>query len=96
MFDALSRSCATYVDEIRQLERKIMDLVRARRAACRARTSSRRSRRTRPNLRWIDKHIRAKRKHSSRAREARRTTIEQQQKLLQTLEKRVPRSRSPT
>ena len=56
--------------------------------ACRARTSSRRSRRTRPTSRWLDKHIRAKRKHSA-ALHRLREEIERQQKKLQSLEERV-------
>ncbi len=64
MFEQLIDNLRDHVAEIRLQEKEIM-LICVSRPACRARISSPPSPRTRPTLRWVDKHIKAKQKHSS-------------------------------
>ena len=81
-------SCATCVDRDPQAREADHDRSACATPACRARTSSRRSRRTRPTSRWLDKHIRAKRKQSSALRRSCKDEIERRRRSCIALEER--------
>jgi RNA polymerase primary sigma factor len=64
MFDALITNLRGHLDEVRRLEREIM-LVCVRQAGMPRKDFITTFPRNETNLRWIDKHVRAKRKHSA-------------------------------
>ena len=64
MFDALVVSLRGHLDEIRRLEREIM-LVCVKQAGMPRKDFISTFPKNETNLRWLDKHIRAKRKHSA-------------------------------
>jgi RNA polymerase primary sigma factor len=66
MFDALVTHLRSHVDEVRRLEREIMSVC-VRQAGMPRKDFISTFPRNETNVRWIDKHIRAKRKHSLRS-----------------------------
>ena len=64
MFDALVANLRSHVDEVRRLEREIMTIC-VRQAGMPRKDFIATFPKNETNMRWIDKHIRAKRKHSA-------------------------------
>jgi RNA polymerase primary sigma factor len=87
MFDALIQQLRDNVAEIRNLEKQIMTIC-VRDAGMPRKDFIQTFPKNETNTRWLDKHIRAKRKHSA-ALARLREEIERQQKKLQSLEERV-------
>jgi RNA polymerase primary sigma factor len=87
MFDALIQQLRDNVAEIRNLEKQIMTIC-VRDAGMPRKDFISTFPKNETNIRWLDKHIRAKRKHSA-ALHRLREEIEKQQKRLQSLEERV-------
>jgi RNA polymerase primary sigma factor len=87
MFDALIVQMRDNVAEIRNLEKQIMVLC-VRDAGMPRKDFISTFPKNETNIKWLDKHIRAKRKHSA-ALARLREDIEKQQKKLQNLEERV-------
>jgi RNA polymerase primary sigma factor len=87
MFDALIVQLRDNVAEIRNLEKQIMILC-VRDAGMPRKDFISTFPKNETNTKWLDKHIRAKRKHSA-ALARLREDIEKQQKKLQALEERV-------
>ena len=90
MFDALVGHLRGHVDEVRRLEREIM-AVCVRQAGMPRKDFIGTFPRNETNVRWIDKHIRAKRKHSAALGRLREEVVRRQQEL-RALEKRLTRS----
>ena len=90
MFDALVGHLRGHVDEVRRLEREIM-AVCVRQAGMPRKDFISTFPRNETNVRWIDKHIRAKRKHSAPLGKLREDVVRRQQEL-RALEKRLTRS----
>ncbi len=90
MFDALVANLRSHVDEVRRLEREIMTIC-VRQAGMPRKDFIATFPKNETNTRWIDKHIRAKRKHSAplgRLKEE----VTRRQHDLKALEKRLTRS----
>ena len=87
MFDALIQQLRDNVAEVRNLEKQIMTIC-VRDAGMPRKDFISTFPKNETNTRWLDKHIRAKRKHSA-ALHRLREDIERQQKKLQSLEERV-------
>jgi RNA polymerase primary sigma factor len=87
MFDALIAQLRDNVAEVRNLEKQIMILC-VRDAGMPRKDFISTFPKNETNLRWLDKHIRAKRKHSAALAKL-REEVEKQQKKLQALEERV-------
>jgi RNA polymerase primary sigma factor len=87
MFDALIVQLRDNVAEVRNLEKQIMTLC-VRDAGMPRKDFISTFPKNETNTRWLDKHIRAKRKHSAPLARL-REEIEKQQKKLQSLEERV-------
>ena len=90
MFDALVANLRSHVDEVRRLEREIMTIC-VRQAGMPRKDFIATFPKNETNTRWIDKHIRAKRKHSAplgRLKEE----VTRRQHDLRALEKRLARS----
>jgi RNA polymerase primary sigma factor len=87
MFDALIQQLRDNVAEIRNLEKQIMTIC-VRDAGMPRKDFISTFPKNETNIKWLDKHIRAKRKHSA-ALHRLREEIERQQKKLQSLEERV-------
>ncbi len=87
MFDALIQQLRDNVAEIRNLEKQIMTIC-VRDAGMPRKDFISTFPKNETNTRWLDKHIRAKRKHSA-ALARLREEIERQQKKLMSLEERV-------
>ncbi|MGH8244285.1 MAG: RNA polymerase sigma factor RpoD [Steroidobacteraceae bacterium] len=90
MFDALVAHLRSHVDEVRRLEREIMTIC-VRQAGMPRKDFIGTFPRNETNVRWIDKHIRAKRKHSAVLGRLREEVVRRQQEL-RALEKRLTRS----
>ncbi len=90
MFDALVAHLRSHVDEVRRLEREIM-AVCVRQAGMPRKDFIGTFPRNETNVRWIDKHVRAKRKHSAALGRLREEVVRRQQEL-RALEKRLSRS----
>ncbi len=90
MFDALVAHLRSHVDEVRRLEREIM-AVCVRQAGMPRKDFIGTFPRNETNVRWIDKHVRAKRKHSAALGRLREEVVRRQQEL-RALEKRLTRS----
>ncbi|HEU4515780.1 MAG TPA: RNA polymerase sigma factor RpoD, partial [Steroidobacteraceae bacterium] len=90
MFDALVAHLRSHVDDVRRLEREIM-AVCVRQAGMPRKDFISTFPRNETNVRWIDKHIRAKRKHSAPLGRLREDVVRRQQEL-RALEKRLTRS----
>jgi RNA polymerase primary sigma factor len=90
MFDALVSHLRSHVDEVRRLEREIM-AVCVRQAGMPRKDFIGTFPKNETNVRWIDKHIRAKRKHSAALGRLREEVVRRQQEL-RALEKRLTRS----
>ena len=90
MFDALVVHLRSHVDEVRRLEREIM-MVCVRQAGMPRKDFISTFPKNETNVRWIDKHIRAKRKHSAPLGRLREEVVRRQQEL-RALEKRLTRS----
>jgi RNA polymerase primary sigma factor len=90
MFDALVNHLRSHVDEVRRLEREIM-AVCVRQAGMPRKDFISTFPRNETNVRWIDKHIRAKRKHSAALGRLREEVVRRQHEL-RALEKRLTRS----
>ncbi len=87
MFDALILQLRVHVAEIRNLEKQVMILC-VRDAGMPRKDFIATFPKNETNTKWLDKHIRAKRKHSA-ALSRLREEIEKQQQKLQQLEERV-------
>jgi RNA polymerase primary sigma factor len=87
MFDALIQQLRDNVAEVRNLEKQIMTIC-VRDAGMPRKDFIQTFPKNETNIKWLDKHIRAKRKHSA-ALHRLREEIERQQKKLQSLEERV-------
>jgi len=87
MFDALIAQLREHVSEIRNIEKQVMALC-VRDAGMPRKDFIATFPKNETNLKWLDKHIRAKRKHSA-ALARLREEIEKQQIKLQQLEQRV-------
>jgi RNA polymerase primary sigma factor len=90
MFDALVNHLRGHVDEVRRLEREIM-AVCVRQAGMPRKDFISTFPRNETNVRWIDKHVRAKRKHSAALGRLKEEVVRRQQEL-RALEKRLTRS----
>ncbi len=90
MFDALVAHLRSHVDEVRRLEREIMTIC-VRQAGMPRKDFISTFPKNETNVRWIDKHIRAKRKHSAALGRLREEVVRRQQDL-RALEKRLTRS----
>jgi RNA polymerase primary sigma factor len=90
MFDALVGHLRSHVDEVRRLEREIMTVC-VRQAGMPRKDFISTFPKNETNVRWIDKHIRAKRKHSAPLGRLREEVVRRQQEL-RALEKRLTRS----
>ncbi|HEX9706451.1 MAG TPA: sigma-70 family RNA polymerase sigma factor, partial [Steroidobacteraceae bacterium] len=90
MFDALVAHLRSHVDEVRRLEREIMT-ISVRQAGMPRKDFIGTFPKNETNVRWIDKHIRAKRKHSAPLGRLREEVVRRQQEL-RALEKRLTRS----
>jgi RNA polymerase primary sigma factor len=90
MFDALVAHLRSHVDEVRRLEREIMT-ISVRQAGMPRKDFISTFPKNETNVRWIDKHIRAKRKHSAALGRLREEVVRRQQEL-RALEKRLTRS----
>jgi RNA polymerase primary sigma factor len=80
MFDALITNLRGHLDEVRRLEREIM-LVCVRQAGMPRKDFITTFPRNETNLRWIDKHVRAKRKHSAPLGKLKDEVVSRQQAL---------------
>ncbi len=87
MFDALIGQLRGHVAEIRNLEKQIMTLC-VRDSGMPRRDFVTTFPKNETNMKWLDKHIRAKRKHSAALAKLREDIEKQQQRLID-LEKRV-------
>ena len=87
MFDALIQQLRDNVAEVRNLEKQIMTIC-VRDAGMPRKDFISTFPKNETNTKWLDKHIRAKRKHSA-ALHRLREVIEKQQKKLSSLEERV-------
>jgi RNA polymerase primary sigma factor len=87
MFDALIQQLRDNVAEVRNLEKQIMTIC-VRDAGMPRKDFIQTFPKNETNTKWLDKHIRAKRKHSA-ALHRLREDIERQQKKLMSLEERV-------
>jgi RNA polymerase primary sigma factor len=87
MFDALIQQLRDNVAEVRNLEKQIM-IICVRDAGMPRKDFIQTFPKNETNTKWLDKHIRAKRKHSA-ALHRLREEIERQQKKLMSLEERV-------
>ncbi len=87
MFDALIINLRGHLDEIRRLEREIMTLC-VRQAGMPRKDFITTFPRNETNTRWIDKHIRAKRKHSAPLGKLKEEVVARQQ-ALKLLEKQL-------
>jgi RNA polymerase primary sigma factor len=90
MFDQLVNHLRSHVDEVRRLEREIM-LICVRQAGMPRKDFIATFPKNETNIRWIDKHVRAKRKHSAALGRLREEVVRRQQEL-RALEKRLTRS----
>jgi RNA polymerase primary sigma factor len=90
MFDALVTHLRSHVDEVRRLEREIMTVC-VRQAGMPRKDFIGTFPKNETNVRWIDKHVRAKRKHSAPLGRLREEVVRRQQEL-RALEKRLTRS----
>jgi RNA polymerase primary sigma factor len=90
MFDALVVHLRSHVDEVRRLEREIMTIC-VRQAGMPRKDFIATFPKNETNVRWIDKHIRAKRKHSAPLGRQKEEVVRRQQEL-RALEKRLARS----
>jgi RNA polymerase primary sigma factor len=90
MFDALVAHLRSHVDEVRRLEREIMTIC-VRQAGMPRKDFIGTFPKNETNVRWIDKHIRAKRKHSAALGRLKEEVVRRQQEL-RALEKRLSRS----
>ena len=90
MFDALVAHLRSHVDDVRRLEREIMTIC-VRQAGMPRKDFISTFPKNETNVRWIDKHIRAKRKHSAALGRLREEVVKRQQEL-RALEKRLTRS----
>ncbi len=90
MFDALVNHLRSHVDDVRRLEREIMTIC-VRQAGMPRKDFIGTFPKNETNVRWIDKHIRAKRKHSAALGRLREEVVKRQQEL-RALEKRLTRS----
>ncbi|HEU0225400.1 MAG TPA: RNA polymerase sigma factor RpoD [Steroidobacteraceae bacterium] len=90
MFDALVLHLRSHVDEVRRLEREIM-MICVRQAGMPRKDFIATFPKNETNVRWIDKHIRAKRKHSAPLGRQKEEVVRRQQEL-RALEKRLARS----
>ena len=90
MFDALVAHLRSHVDDVRRLEREIMTVC-VRQAGMPRKDFISTFPKNETNVRWIDKHIRAKRKHSAALGRLREEVVKRQQEL-RALEKRLTRS----
>jgi RNA polymerase primary sigma factor len=90
MFDALVTNLRSHVDEVRRLEREIMTIC-VRQAGMPRKDFIATFPKNETNTRWIDKHIRAKRKHSA-ALGRLKEEVTRRQHDLKALEKRLTRS----
>ncbi len=90
MFDALVVHLRSHVDEVRRLEREIMAIC-VRQAGMPRKDFIGTFPKNETNVRWIDKHVRAKRKHSAPLGRLREEVVRRQQEL-RALEKRLTRS----
>jgi RNA polymerase primary sigma factor len=90
MFDALVTHLRSHVDDVRRLEREIMTIC-VRQAGMPRKDFISTFPKNETNVRWIDKHIRAKRKHSAALGRLREEVVKRQQEL-RALEKRLTRS----
>ena len=90
MFDALVAHLRSHVDEVRRLEREIMAIC-VRQAGMPRKDFIGTFPKNETNVRWIDKHVRAKRKHSAALGRLREEVVRRQQEL-RALEKRLGRS----
>jgi RNA polymerase primary sigma factor len=90
MFDALVVHLRSHVDEVRRLEREIMAIC-VRQAGMPRKDFIGTFPKNETNVRWIDKHIRAKRKHSAALGRLKEEVVRRQQEL-RALEKRLSRS----
>ncbi len=90
MFDALVLHLRSHVDEVRRLEREIM-MICVRQAGMPRKDFIGTFPKNETNVRWIDKHIRAKRKHSAALGRQKEEVVRRQQEL-RALEKRLTRS----
>ena len=90
MFDALVVHLRSHVDDVRRLEREIMTIC-VRQAGMPRKDFISTFPKNETNVRWIDKHVRAKRKHSAALGRLREEVVKRQQEL-RALEKRLTRS----
>jgi RNA polymerase primary sigma factor len=90
MFDALVANLRSHVDEVRRLEREIMTIC-VRQAGMPRKDFIATFPKNETNTRWIDKHIRAKRKHSASLGRL-KEEVTRRQHDLKALEKRLTRS----
>ncbi len=90
MFDALVSHLRSHIDEVRRLEREIMTVC-VRQAGMPRRDFISTFPKNETNVRWIDKHVRAKRKHSAPLGRLKEEVVRRQQEL-RALEKRLTRS----
>ena len=90
MFDALVGHLRSHVDDVRRLEREIMTIC-VRQAGMPRKDFISTFPKNETNVRWIDKHVRAKRKHSAALGRLREEVVKRQQEL-RALEKRLTRS----
>jgi RNA polymerase primary sigma factor len=87
MFEALIANLRHAINEVRQLEKEIM-IISVRDAGMPRKDFVTTFPKNETNITWIDKHIRAKRKHSAGLARL-REDVEKTQKRLQALEERV-------
>ena len=90
MFDALVLHLRSHIDDVRRLEREIMTVC-VRQAGMPRKDFIGTFPKNETNVRWIDKHIRAKRKHSAALGRLKEEVVRRQQEL-RALEKRLTRS----
>ncbi len=90
MFDALVAHLRSHVDEVRRLEREIMTIC-VRQAGMPRKDFIATFPKNETNVRWIDKHIRAKRKHSAPLGRQKEAVVRRQHEL-RALEKKLARS----
>jgi RNA polymerase primary sigma factor len=90
MFDALVSHLRSHIDEVRRLEREIMTVC-VRQAGMPRRDFISTFPKNETNVRWIDKHVRAKRKHSAALGRLKEEVVRRQHEL-RALEKRLTRS----
>ncbi|MGQ0383931.1 MAG: RNA polymerase sigma factor RpoD, partial [Gammaproteobacteria bacterium] len=90
MFDQLVLHLRSHVDEVRRLEREIMTIC-VRQAGMPRKDFIATFPKNETNVRWIDKHIRAKRKHSAPLGRQKEEVVRRQHEL-RALEKKLARS----